>query len=187
MFGRYLGIAGGLMVLSVVATGFVSQSPSMNGGTFSATSKTKEKVDDGGWSDRAKGGWSSESSASSSSGEVRLGRNADSHFYADVDVGGANVRMMVDSGASMVALTRADAEAIGINVDSLPIGGMAKTAGGDVPLRRVVLDSVQIDGIEVRQVEAAVVDADMGVSLLGQSYLSKLDSVKVEGDTMTLR
>ena len=95
--------------------------------------------------------------------------------------------MMVDSGASVVALTRRDAEAIGIDVDGLPVAGMARTAGGDVPMRRVVLDSVDIDGIEVRRVEAAVVDADMGVSLLGQSYLAKLDAVNIEGDTMTLR
>ena len=51
----------------------------------------------------------------------------------------------------------------------------------------VMLDSVDIDGVEVRRVEAAVIDADMGVSLLGQSYLSRLAAVNVEGDTMTLR
>jgi aspartyl protease family protein len=54
-------------------------------------------------------------------------------------------------------------------------------------MRRLILDSVDVDGVEVRRVEAAVIDADMGVSLLGQSYLSKLDVVNVEGDTMTLR
>jgi aspartyl protease family protein len=127
------------------------------------------------------------SSRRSASGEVRLGRAADSHFYADADVDGTNIRMMVDSGASVVALTRRDAEAIGIDVDRLPVLGMAKTAGGDVPMRVVMLDSIDIDGIEVRRVEAAVIDADMGVSLLGQSYLAKLDAVNVEGDTMTLR
>lgn len=126
-------------------------------------------------------------STRSSSGEVRLGRAEDSHFYADADVNGTNIRMMVDSGASIIALTRRDAEAIGIDVDRLPVAGTAKTAGGDVPMRVVMLDSVEVDGIEVRRVEAAVVDADMGVSLLGQSYLSKLDAVNVEGDTMTLR
>ena len=126
-------------------------------------------------------------STRSSSGEVRLGRAEDSHFYADADVNGTNIRMMVDSGASIIALTRRDAEAIGIDVDRLPVAGTAKTAGGDVPMRVVMLDSVEVDGIEVRGVQAAVIDADMGVSLLGQSFLSKLDAVNVEGDTMTLR
>src|SRR3546814_1310588 len=80
--------------------------------------------------------------------EVRLGRSGDSHFYADTEVDGTNIRMMVDSGASIVALTRRDAEAIGIDVDSLPIGGMARTAGGDVPMRTVTLGSVVVEGID---------------------------------------
>ena len=64
---------------------------------------------------------------------------------------------------------------------------MARTAGGEVPMRVVMLDSVEVGGIEVRDVQTAVIDADMGVSLLGQSFLSKLDAVNVEGDMMTLR
>jgi len=124
---------------------------------------------------------------SDSPGEALLARSGDSHFYADADIDGTHIRVMVDSGASIVALTRSDAEAIGIDVDRLPVSGTASTAGGEVPMRMVMLDSVEIEGIEVRNVQAAVVDANMGVSLLGQSYLSRLAAVNVEGDTMTLR
>ena len=124
---------------------------------------------------------------SGSSGETLIGRSGDSHFYADADINGTNIRVLIDSGASIIALTRGDAEAIGINVNSLPVTGTARTAGGDVPMRTVMLDSVDIDGVEVRGVQAAVINADMGVSLLGQSYLSRLAAVNVEGDTMTLR
>jgi aspartyl protease family protein len=95
--------------------------------------------------------------------------------------------MMVDSGASIIALTRADAEAIGIDVDALPEMGSANTAGGVVPIRPTMLDRVSINGLEVVGVQAAVIDADMPHSLLGQSYLSRLESVRVEGDLMTLR
>ena len=125
--------------------------------------------------------------AASRPSEVRLRRASDSHFYADTDVQGTQIRMLVDSGASLVALTRRDAEAIGIDVDRLPVAGMAQTAGGQIPMRITMLDRVEVDGIEVRNVEAAVIDADMGVSLLGQSFLAKLDAVNVEGDMMTLR
>lgn len=125
--------------------------------------------------------------SSSPAGPVKIRRASDSHFYADTDVQGTQIRMLVDSGASLVALTRRDAEAIGIDVDRLPVGGMAQTAGGQVPMRIVMLDSVEVDGIAVQNVEAAVVDADMGVSLLGQSFLAKLDAVNIEGDMMTLR
>ena len=186
MIGRFLGLAIAITAVSVGVASIASRSARDGDGAPVA-----ETQDNGNWTtQREKRGWSSGPSApgaQTSGGEVRLGRSGDSHFYADTAVDGADIRMMVDSGASIVALTRRDAEAIGIDVDSLPIGGMARTAGGDVPMRTVMLDSVVVEGIEVRQVPAAVVDADMGVSLLGQSFLAKLDAVNVEGDTMTLR
>src|SRR3546814_6524112 len=132
---------------------------------------------------RYKGGWASDPAATGASGDVRLDRAGDSHFYADAQINGQPVRMLVDSGASVVALTRRDAQAAGIDVDALPVAGSATTAGGVVPVRPVMLDSVDIGGIAVRGVAAAVLDADMGVSLLGQSYLAQLDTVSVEGDT----
>ncbi|WOF41948.1 TIGR02281 family clan AA aspartic protease [Sphingopyxis indica] len=186
MIGRFLGLAAVIAVVSVGVAGIAGRTTSMNAagaadaGGGDTGNWTTEKRQHGGWSASPRG-------ARGSPGEVRLGRAGDSHFYADANVDGTNIRMMVDSGASIVALTRRDAEAIGIDVDSLPIAGSANTAGGLVPVRPVTLDSVDVEGIEVRGVEAAVLDADMGVSLLGQSYLSKLDAVNVEGDTMTLR
>ena len=186
MIGRFLGLAVAITAVSVGVASIASRSARDGDGAPVA-----EAQDTSNWTtQREQRGWSSGPSApgaQTSGGEVRLGRSGDSHFYADTEVDGTNIRMMVDSGASIVALTRRDAEAIGIDVDSLPIGGMARTAGGDVPMRTVMLDSVVVEGIEVRQVPAAVVDADMGVSLLGQSFLAKLDAVNVEGDTMTLR
>lgn len=121
------------------------------------------------------------------SGTVQIGRAADSHFYADAEVDGASLRMVVDSGASSVVLTRADAEAAGINVAALPIGGSAQTAGGTVPIRPVVLRRVTVGDVDVRGVQAVVIDTEMPHSLLGQSFLSRLDAVSVEGDMMTLR
>lgn len=188
MLGRFLGLAAVIAVVSVGVAGVAGRSATSDD---AAASADRGGDDNPNWTtQKGKGGWSSTAStslASAPGGEVRLGRAEDSHFYADANIGGTDIRMMVDSGASVVALTRRDAEAIGINVDDLPIAGTAHTAGGEVPMRRLILDSVDVDGIEVRRVEAAVIDADMGVSLLGQSYLSKLDAVNVEGDTMTLR
>ena len=182
MLGRFITFAVIVVAGSVGLVGFADR-PSVgapaakpaNQGNF-----TTQKRGQSSWSSSAPAG-------GSHSGEARLTRAPDSHFYADVEVEGRPVRMMVDSGASMIALTRRDAEAVGIDVDRLPVGGMAQTAGGQVPMRITMLDSVEVDGIEVRGVQAAVIDADMGVSLLGQSFLAKLGTVNVEGDTMTLR
>lgn len=186
MLGRFLGLAAVIAAISVGVAGVAGRSATS---ADAAASADRGGDDSPNWTtQKGKGGWSSTSSAASApGGEVRLRRAEDSHFYADANIDGTNIRMMVDSGASVVALTRRDAEAIGVNVDDLPIAGTAHTAGGEVPMRRLILDSVDVDGVEVRRVEAAVIDADMGISLLGQSYLSKLDAVNVEGDTMTLR
>jgi aspartyl protease family protein len=192
MLGRFLGLAAIIAAVSVGIAGIAGRSASP---VDTEASSDPGGDDSGNWTtqQRKHGGWSSASNpkapngSRSSGGEVRLDRSGDSHFYADTEIDGTKIRMMVDSGASIIALTRRDAEAIGINVNSLPVSGTARTAGGDVPMRTVMLDSVEIDGIEVRKVEAAVVDADMGVSLLGQSFLSKLAAVNVEGDTMTMR
>lgn len=184
MMGRFLALAAGIAVVSIGMAGIAGRATDN-----AATPAAEGAQDNGNWTTerRKSGGWSSTASGARSSSEVRLGRAADSHFYADAEIDGRNIRMMVDSGASIVALTRRDAEALGINVDDLPVGGSASTAGGVVSMRPVMLDSVEVDGIEVRGVQAAVIDADMGVSLLGQSFLSKLDAVNVEGDTMTMR
>jgi aspartyl protease family protein len=181
MLGRSLAMA---VALTAVSVGVASLAGRAGDGAPAPTAR-----DESNWTTRERGRGTAPAAPqrASAAGEVRLERAGDSHFYADVAIDGTPVRMMVDSGASVVALTRRDAEAIGIDVDRLPMGGTARTAGGDVPLRRVVLASVDIDGIEVRGVEAAVLDADMGVSLLGQSYLAKLAAVNVAGDTMTLR
>ncbi|AMG75400.1 retropepsin-like aspartic protease family protein [Sphingopyxis granuli] len=187
MLGRMLGLAAVVAAVSIGMAGIASRTASIGNAGVAADAGNDDA--NGNWTTtKRRHGWSSAPAAArGGSGEVRIGRAGDSHFYADADVDGANIRMMVDSGASIVALTRRDAEAIGIDVDRLPVAGMANTAGGAVPMRPVMLDSVEVDGIEVRGVQAAVVDADMGVSLLGQSFLSRLDAVNIEGDTMTLR
>lgn len=188
MFGRYLGIVTLLAVFSITAAGIAGRAPERN----ATEADTGLRGNHDNWTTHQVRKGQSMAAAeaagrSGSPGEALLSRSRDSHFYADADIDGTTIRVMVDSGASVVALTRADAEAIGIDVDRLPVAGMAQTAGGQVPMRVTMLDSIDIDGVEVRRVQAAVIDADMGVSLLGQSYLSRLSTVNVEGDTMTLR
>jgi aspartyl protease family protein len=170
-----------LTVFSVVVGGFAGP-----GDGATETAADAKDADDGTWS-RSSSSRKGSSIPDKNGGEVRLERDGDSHFYATTIINGTSVRMMVDSGASMIALTRSDAEAVGIDVDSLPEGGSANTAGGVVPIRPVTLESVGIDGLTVVSVQAAVIDADMPTSLLGQSFLSRLQGVEVEGDTMTLR
>lgn len=182
MFGRIVLLAGGMAAAAIGLATIASRMPVAAGDADGAVYVAEDN-----WTSRSASKGSPITSGPRTRGEMQIERAGDTHFYADTEIDGHRVRMMVDSGASMIALTRADAEAIGINVDALPEAGFAETAGGRVPVRPVMLDSVTVGNVEVRQVQAAVVDAGMTVSLLGQSFLARLDAVQIEGDRMTLR
>jgi aspartyl protease family protein len=119
-------------------------------------------------------------------GEVVLEREADGHFYADVEVDGATAHMLVDTGASVVALTDEDAEALGIAWDPGAVRPVARGASGAVHGVPVTIERMQLGGIEVAQVEAIVVPEGLGVSLLGQSFLSQIQRVEMNQGRMVL-
>ena len=119
-------------------------------------------------------------------GETRLARMPNGHFYADATVNGQPVHLVVDTGASSVALTVADAQRIGIAVSPAEFQVVGTGASGPVRGKVVLLDSVSVDGKEVRGVRGAVLEG-LDVSLLGQTYLSRIASVQMSGDSMTLK
>lgn len=124
--------------------------------------------------------------AQSSEGVVRLERNDDGHFYADVQINGARVHALVDTGASGIALSREDARMAGLATSIGMPGVVGRGADGDVHGEIVMLDRVELGGKSAEQMPAAVLNAGEQ-SLLGQSFLSKFDSVEIRGDTMVLR
>jgi aspartyl protease family protein len=118
--------------------------------------------------------------------ETKLDRMPNGHFYADAAVNGQPVRVVVDTGATTVALTVADAQRIGVPFSPSEFTVIGTGASGPVRGQDVTLDSVSVDGKEVRGVRAAVLEG-LDVSLLGQTYLSRITAVQMSGDTMTLR
>jgi aspartyl protease family protein len=119
-------------------------------------------------------------------GETVLPRADDGHFYADVTVDGASAQMLVDTGASTVALTAEDAAAMGVQWDENAVAPVARGANGLVYGVPVTLARVQLGDIEAQNVEAVVVPEGLGISLLGQSFLSKIDRVEMVDDKMVL-
>ncbi len=122
-----------------------------------------------------------------SGGGADLARDYDGHFRASVRVNGTEMMMMVDSGASVVVLGEAQAVAAGIIIDPAAFTGTAQTAGGTVATMPVTLDRISVGGIDRSNVEAAVIRGDLPQPLLGQSFLSTLDMMNVEGNRMRLR
>jgi aspartyl protease family protein len=118
--------------------------------------------------------------------ETTLERESNGHFYAHAKVNGELVRFVVDTGASTVALTVADAERLGIPINPATFEVVGEGASGLVRGERVMLESVDIDGKRVDNVRAVVLEGSR-LSLLGQSYLSRMGEVQMKGDYMVLR
>ena len=116
-----------------------------------------------------------------------LSRESDGHFYAEAQVSGIPLRLLVDTGASTVALTRADAQAIGLQFSDEEFTGTGQGAGGTVRVKPVIIDRLAIGPIEADNVRAVIADDSLKQSLLGQSFLSRVGSVAIKGSTMELR
>ncbi|MCB2066187.1 MAG: TIGR02281 family clan AA aspartic protease [Erythrobacter sp.] len=118
--------------------------------------------------------------------DLVLQRERDGHFYADVSVDGTTSRMLVDTGASVVALTGEDALAMGLSWDDADVAPVAQGASGAVYGVRTVLPRVRLGDFEAQDVNAIIVPQGLGVSLLGQSFLETLGNVSMAGDAMVL-
>ena len=124
--------------------------------------------------------------SSASSGEIVLNREYNGHFYADVEINGSPVRVLVDTGASGIALSRDDARRAGLAVSAGMFDVVGEGANGEVHGEYVKLDRVSLGATQVEDVSAVVLDEGQQ-SLLGQSFLSKFETVEISGDRMVLR
>ena len=115
---------------------------------------------------------------------ITLAADTRGHFLVDGQINGSSVRFLVDTGATMIALSAADADRLGIDYrKGQP--GMTSTANGAAPTYRIKLDSVRVGNITVNNVDAAVLGAPMPMVLLGMSFLNRME-MKRDGQTMVL-
>ncbi len=119
-------------------------------------------------------------------GETRLAREANGHFYAAATVNGQPTRLVVDTGASTVALTVEDARRAGIMVDPSRFAVIGTGASGPVRGHELTIARIAVNGREVRNLGGVVLEG-LEVSLLGQTYLSRLSEVRMSGNEMILR
>ena len=122
----------------------------------------------------------------SQDGSVELSRESDGHFYAEVRINGAPIRMLVDTGASGIALSREDAQMAGLATSIGMNDVVGKGADGDVRGQYVVLDRVELGPMSAAGLNAVVLNGGEQ-SLLGQSFLRKFGKVQIEDDKMMLR
>lgn len=117
---------------------------------------------------------------------IAIPRDAGGHYKAVLEVNGVPVRFVVDTGASGIVLTRADARRAGIDPDALAYYGEAMTANGAVRTAPVRLESLSLGPVTDRGMRAWVTDGEMRESLLGMSYLQHFRHVEIADDTLWL-
>src|SRR5579875_1989845 len=108
----------------------------------------------------------------------RIVRSADGHYWADAEVDGAPMRLLVDTGASTVSLTAADAGRLGLRQGALRYDQPVFTAAGPQRAAAVTLDHVTIAGVRIDHVHALVMKEGLATSLLGMSYLGRLSRIE---------
>jgi aspartyl protease family protein len=119
---------------------------------------------------------------------VEIGRTNAGDFDVAAQINGARVEMVLDTGASSVVLTRDDAKAAGLPLEVLDYSVAIDTANGRTRAAPVTLDRIAIGGLEERSVAALVAQAgQLKTSLLGMSFLNRLQSWEVSGDRLLLR
>lgn len=116
---------------------------------------------------------------------INMSADPSGHFITKGTVNGRSVRFLVDTGASLTTLSRAQAKQIGLRYrHGAP--ARAATANGLVDGWLVELDSVRVGNVTVRNVDAMVINADLSVGLLGMSFLDKFDMQR-QGSKLVLR
>ncbi|MGL6109409.1 MAG: retropepsin-like aspartic protease family protein [Rubrivivax sp.] len=122
--------------------------------------------------------------APSAAMEIVLPVGLGGHFTSAGAINGRPVQFMVDTGATLVAISQSEAERIGLDYRNSP-RGMTQTANGAVPVHRVSLSAVRVGEVEVANVDAVVIPAQMPYILLGNSFLGRFQ-MRRENDVLRL-
>jgi aspartyl protease family protein len=116
--------------------------------------------------------------------QIVLTADGAGHFYTGGTINGKSVRFVVDTGATMIAISQDEADRIGLDYKNGQ-RGMSRTANGIVPVYRTSLASVRIGDVQVYNVDASILPGQMSQVLLGNSFLTRFQ-MKRENDVMTL-
>ena len=119
---------------------------------------------------------------------VELRAGAYGHFHTRAEINGRPIGVMVDTGASIVALTFEDARAAGLYVRDADFTHRVSTANGFARIAPVTIDRITIGDITVRDVAGAVMETGkLGTTLLGMSFLSRLQRVDMRSGMLVLQ
>lgn len=118
---------------------------------------------------------------------VRIAAGRGGHFRVEARLNGAPVDVMVDTGATMVAMNESTARRLGIRLGPADFKYAVNTANGVARVASATLDAIEIGPVRVRNVEATIArDEALSTTLLGMSFLGKLRRYEVDRGTLVL-
>lgn len=118
--------------------------------------------------------------------ETRVSMSRDGHFYVRARIGGVERRLLVDSGATVTALSPATAAAAGVEVKPAVFPVLLKTANGTIKADTGEVRELRFGNVVARDLAVVVSPAFGDVDVLGMNFLSRLKSWRVEGRTLIL-
>jgi aspartyl protease family protein len=119
-------------------------------------------------------------------GEVRIRMSPDGHFWARVRIGDTERRMLVDSGATLTAMSTDTAREAGLKVRDAMFPVLIRTANGTITAQTATVPELHLGAIVARDLSVVVSPAFGGIDVLGMNFLSRLKSWRVEGRTLIL-
>jgi|SRR6266700_2637373 len=118
--------------------------------------------------------------------ELRVRMAPDGHFWVVASINGVKTRMLIDSGATVTALSSRTAAASSVDAGTGLAPVILQTANGAAPARTGAIDELRIGNIVARNLKIVTSPGLGDMDVLGMNFLSKLESWRVEGRTLVL-
>lgn len=167
MVGRFLRSAGNLGLFAALLLTIVQAARMNSNSDFSlALAGMKEQVVEG--------------------GETRVPMDADNHFWVNATVNGVKARFLVDTGATVTALSDDTARAAGIEPSRLGRTIILRTANGEAQAKMASVEQLQFGNVDARDLDVVITPGLGDTNVIGMNLLSRLGSWRVEGRTLIL-
>jgi len=121
-----------------------------------------------------------------SGGRLVLRKSDDGHFHVVASVNGREVPFLIDTGATMTALSTSSAARAGVEPDRFGLPAVVETANVAVQAQRATIASLAVGPLKLRDHDVLVADNFGDTNVLGMNFLSQLDNWQVKGDVMVL-
>jgi aspartyl protease family protein len=119
-------------------------------------------------------------------GETRVKRAPDGHYWLRAQINGHPANFLVDTGATLTAVSSETAAAAGLTPREVGVPVRMQTANGAVAAELTTIDELRFGNVVARGLDAAIAPGLGPTNVIGMNFLSRLSSVRLEGEMMIL-